>query len=328
MGFHGWCGSASSQANTDNMRAFGLSTAIIVHGEGESDGTDCPSWNGGGSAGANAAGGTDGPICNPSKFTSSSWKCYPSCQKKGFCTSQGSPNKCRWSHCNDDVAFVLAMLDALKQKTTVDQAKVFATGHSNGGMFMYELASDSRTANVFAALAPASGLPHNGFNRGSPSKNLRFIEFSGKSDDYVYPYPNVPSDPTESFGSEYGWYYSAWDNTTNLWATQRGLSNRTTITSSQAGLECQGWSSDGTAKSANVALCFYDGGHSSPATVWKQAWEFFGFSSQPAGNCPKTCEGYTCDEWYNYNGNTCAYEEKQYGCDCSGCKCPGGEVVV
>merc|ERR1712190_440262 len=48
----------------------------------------------------------------------------------------------------------------------------------------------------------------------------------------------------------------------------------------------------------------------------------------PAGSCPKTCDGYTCDEWYAYNGNTCAYEEKNYGCDCSGCKCPGGQVVV
>jgi polyhydroxybutyrate depolymerase len=218
---------------------------------------------------------------------------------------------------------------ALKQKTTVDESRIFATGHSNGGMFMYELASDSRSASVFAALAPSSGLPHSGFNRASPNKNLRFIEFSGKSDTYVYPYPNVPSDPTESFGSEYGWYYSAWDNTTNLWAAKDGLSGRKKLTSSQAGLECQGWSTDGTATNAHVALCFYDGGHGSPATAYKQAWAFFGFSApQPAGNCPKTCDGYTCDEWYQYNGNTCAYEESHFGCDCSGCKCPGGEAIA
>jgi poly(3-hydroxybutyrate) depolymerase len=224
---------------------------------------------------------------------------------------------------------VLAIINAVKKKTTVDQASIFATGHSNGAMFCYELASDPRSAHVFSALAPSSGLPHNGFNRGSPNTKLRFIEFSGKSDNYVYPYPNVPSDPTESYGSQYGWYYSAWDNTTNLWAAQRGLSGRKTISSSQTGLECSGWSSDGTAKSASVALCFYNGGHGSPNTVWSQAWEFFGFKKPtPSGNCPKTCSGYTCDEWYAYNGNTCAYEESNYGCDCSGCKCPGGDAKV
>jgi polyhydroxybutyrate depolymerase len=327
LSFHGWCGSASSQASTDNLRTYGQSSAIIVHAEGESDGTDCPSWNGGGSAGGNT-GGTDGPICNPSKLSSSDWKCYPSCQAKGFC-SGSSPDKCRWSHCNDDVAFVLAMIDAEKQKTTVDESRIFATGHSNGAMFMYELASDSRSAHVFAALAPTSGLPHNGFNRGSPNTDLRFIEFSGKSDTYVYPYPNVPSDATKSYGTDYGWYYSAWENTTDLWGAQRGLSNKGTLSSSQSGLECHGWSSDGTAAKASVALCFYNGAHSSPATTWKQAWEFFGFDTpQPSGNCPKTCDGYTCDEWYDYNGNTCAYEEANFGCDCSGCECKGGELVL
>jgi hypothetical protein len=45
--------------------------------------------------------------------------------------------------------------------------------------------------------------------------------------------------------------------------------------------------------------------------------------SPSPGGCPKTCSGYTCDEWYDYNGNTCAEEESQYGCDCSGCECPG-----
>lgn len=221
------------------------------------------------------------------------------------------------------------MIDALKKRTTVDQSKIFASGHSNGGIFMYKLASDPRTAHVFAALVASAGLPSNGFNRGTPNTNLRFIAFLGKRDDYVYPYPNVPSDPTESYSASYGWYYSAWDNTTNLWAAQRGLTSRKSLSSSQSGLECQGWSSDGTAKSASVASCFYDGGHGSTMASWTEAWEFFGFAApQPSGDCPKTCSGWSCDEWYYYNGNTCAEEEKDYGCDCSGCKCPGGDVVV
>lgn len=333
----------ASQASYDKMRTFGAQSAVVIHGEGEADGSDCPSWNGGGSSGANAGGGQDGPICNNDKVTSSGSKCYSSCQKKGFCTTGGSPDKCRWSHCHDDVAFVLAMLNAVKARTTVDADRIFASGSSNGGMFMYELASDPRSAHVFSALAPDSGLPHNGFNRGTPNTNLRFLEFAGKTDNYVYPYPNVKSDPTESYGTQYGWYYSAWDNTTSLWAAQKGLtlSQRKTLNSA-SGLECQGWSTDGSATGALVATCFFSGGHcDGPSTQWSTIWSFFGLDSSPTpspspsptpspspgpspGGCPKTCSGYTCDEWYDYSGITCAYEEQNYGCDCSGCQCKGG----
>ena len=40
-------------------------------------------------------------------------------------------------------------------------------------------------------------------------------------------------------------------------------------------------------------------------------------------DCPATCSGYSCDDWYAWNGNSCAFEEERYGCDCSGCACPG-----
>ena len=42
-----------------------------------------------------------------------------------------------------------------------------------------------------------------------------------------------------------------------------------------------------------------------------------------ASDCPATCSGYSCDDWYSYNGNSCAFEEEHYDCDCSGCVCPG-----
>merc|ERR1719198_1220838 len=87
FGFHGWCGSGTSQAGYDKMRTFGARSAVVIHGEGEADGTSCPSWNGGGSSGANAAVGQDGPICNKNKVSGNGWKCYPSCQKKGLCTT-------------------------------------------------------------------------------------------------------------------------------------------------------------------------------------------------------------------------------------------------
>merc|ERR1711998_478830 len=95
---------------------------------------------------------------------------------------------------------------------------------------------------------------------------------------------------------------------------------------------CQGWS-DSSAEKASVATCFYEGTHSSPDNVFDAAWHFFGISgssptpspspSPTPGGCPNTCSGYTCDEWYDYNGNTCSYEEQNFGCDCGGCQCKG-----
>ena len=38
--------------------------------------------------------------------------------------------------------------------------------------------------------------------------------------------------------------------------------------------------------------------------------------------CKKTCEGQTCDYWSSEEDFTCATVEKDYGCDCTGCKCP------
>ena len=56
------------------------------------------------------------------------------------------------------------MLDGLEAALCLDTSKLFATGESNGGMFMFELATDVRTADRLAAFFPTIGLPHNGFN--------------------------------------------------------------------------------------------------------------------------------------------------------------------
>lgn len=42
----------------------------------------------------------------------------------------------------DDVAFVSAVLDAVGQKVTIDPARTFAMGHSNGGIMSYRLACE------------------------------------------------------------------------------------------------------------------------------------------------------------------------------------------
>ncbi|MEY2544175.1 MAG: polyhydroxybutyrate depolymerase [Verrucomicrobiota bacterium] len=51
-----------------------------------------------------------------------------------------------------DLKFVDAMLATLRQKYSIDETRVYATGFSNGGLFTYLLLS--QRPNLFAAFAP------------------------------------------------------------------------------------------------------------------------------------------------------------------------------
>ncbi|KAI0428155.1 Alpha/Beta hydrolase protein [Xylaria sp. FL1042] len=57
----------------------------------------------------------------------------------------------------DDVAFVLDVLDALESRLCVDTARVYATGKSQGGLMVNNLACDARSSARIAAFAPVSG---------------------------------------------------------------------------------------------------------------------------------------------------------------------------
>jgi polyhydroxybutyrate depolymerase len=55
----------------------------------------------------------------------------------------------------DDVGFAIALLDDLDRRTPIDSRRVYATGHSNGGMMSYRLAAER--AGRIAAIAPVAG---------------------------------------------------------------------------------------------------------------------------------------------------------------------------
>lgn len=55
----------------------------------------------------------------------------------------------------DDVKFTAAVLDDLQTRVNVDARRVYATGHSNGGMMCYRLAAE--LPDRIAAIAPVAG---------------------------------------------------------------------------------------------------------------------------------------------------------------------------
>ena len=55
----------------------------------------------------------------------------------------------------DDVGFAIAVLDDVARRVTIDARRVYATGHSNGGMMAYRLGAER--ADRIVAIAPVAG---------------------------------------------------------------------------------------------------------------------------------------------------------------------------
>lgn len=93
------------------------------------------------------------------------------------------------------------MIHFIEHHFCIDKSMIWAGGFSNGAMFNYELAHDTRTGDLLAGLVPSAGLPHYGFNFG-PVSTMSFHGFWGLYDDTCLPMPGAADDgsydPTRS----------------------------------------------------------------------------------------------------------------------------------
>jgi polyhydroxybutyrate depolymerase len=55
----------------------------------------------------------------------------------------------------NDVGFVMTLLSDLEDRTPIDRNRVYATGHSNGGIFAHRLGAER--SGIIAAIAPVAG---------------------------------------------------------------------------------------------------------------------------------------------------------------------------
>ena len=85
----------------------------------------------------------------------------------------------------DDIAFTRALLARLEKRWRIDSSRVFAVGHSNGGIMIYTLAC--RLPGAFAAIGTlGSALPVNDIPRCTGARPLSVIAIHGTEDPLVY----------------------------------------------------------------------------------------------------------------------------------------------
>ena len=190
---------------------------------------------------------------------------------------------CYWTTCRDSVAQIAAILDDIEKDYCVDRSRIWVSGCSNGGMFVYELAKDPRTSNRFAVFLPQVGAPHPGFVQADTNwtSSKYFMGFWGLSDTTV---PGIADpDLQDIFGSDValdtnfnGWLYMTADSIVDQWVQLNGLSEDDSIdpydaSSYSSSLDCKAWAPGSSPEDVEIVRCFFSGGHSCP-----------GFGNMPA----------------------------------------------
>ncbi len=134
----------------------------------------------------------------------------------------------------DDVGYVDAVIAQLKQELCIDDARIYATGISNGGFMSHRLACER--ANVFAAVAPVAA--YNTMLACNPSRAIPMLSFNGTSDPLV----------------SYGWSQSS----NQAWVARNGCNPTPTQTFEHGDSHCSTYS--GCKAGAEVVFCTVEGG--------------------------------------------------------------------
>ncbi len=270
LSFHGYTGSAQSS----ELEITGLSDHADEHGyvvvypqstSFQAGGYEITSWN---DLSCHGPPGLEGPICAPDAVD---YPCPPEC---------GDCGDCGWCSCHDDLAFVAVLLDELEESLCVDLDRVYATGFSNGAMFVQRLGCDM--AERFAAVAPVHGTLARGFPC-APDAALSIMDISGTGDRAV---------PADGSRSADGYFYTPVVEVIDAWA---GAASQDcdavavpyeTPADGAEGLQC--FERANCASGTEVVYCSWDGEHVWPRSDKHGAfgnrvlWQFF--RQKPTGS--------------------------------------------
>jgi polyhydroxybutyrate depolymerase len=164
-------------------------------------------------------------------------------------------------------------LDEAEENLCIDLNRVYATGMSNGGMFVHRLGCDM--SDRFAAIVPVSGTLAKGFNCAPPaSDQISIMNIHGRDDDYV--------DVTGKESTD-GYFYTAIDDVMSLWASpssqncDNDVTTYPTIADGIRGIQCTQHAN--CASGAEIVSCWWDAGHAWPGGIKQfgndMIWDFF-----------------------------------------------------
>mmetsp|Transcript_24482 Transcript_24482/g.48810 ORF Transcript_24482/g.48810 Transcript_24482/m.48810 type:complete len:622 (+) Transcript_24482:134-1999(+) len=279
--FHGWGGDSSDCSSTCREASDRGYATVSLTGIGSEYG-ELNSWNGFGStqSSTNSAPALEmnapevicgapeenDRTCNVDAYEVG---CYEDC-------SERCADGCWWTTCKDSVQQTVVVLESFLNTYCIDLHRIYASGCSNGAMFVYELAHDSRTAKYLAGIAPQVGLPHYGYNKG-PNKDylpIHHIGFWGLDDATVPPIQGRSSGTgceVECRTSEsQGWFFTSSACVTAKWGDVLGLNHHSEtkvmahedydIPFYDELEEC--WSYTGSNEGGAIVIgCYFNGGH-------------------------------------------------------------------
>lgn len=79
----------------------------------------------------------------------------------------------------DDVAYIMAIINEMKDRYNVDERRVYLVGHSNGGFMSYRMAYEH--ADTIAAIISLAGASHAG-NLPAPAAPVNVLQIHGTAD--------------------------------------------------------------------------------------------------------------------------------------------------
>jgi len=217
------------------------------------------------------------------------------CTPEQTACDMGGGDNCNWCGCDDDEAFLRAVVADVAAKACVDLVRIYLTGNSQGGMmtsWMYAKASD-----LFAAFAPQSGTNPRDFwnNPDSSDANASVLFLHGTRDSTV-PHDGSPASD--------GYHYTAVDEEVSrmseyafgetscgVWQTQDIPASVNSPRKNK--LNCQQLSCTKDGDQREFEYCTFAGGHVWPrsggqgeSALWgnRLIWEFFVQHCNEAGN--------------------------------------------
>lgn len=161
----------------------------------------------------------------------------------------------------DDIGFIAEVISIVRQKLSVDPARIYMAGMSNGGMLTYRFAAE-RTGDL-AAAAVVSGAIGSSVGKNSrswhlqlPVSTLPIIGFHGLADGIV-PAAGVTNQDKRS--------YLSVDDAIDFWLKADGCETKPTVTISHAGLVSRKAWEDCRNRSAVEFFLLAGWGHQWPA---------------------------------------------------------------